>query len=184
MNKFKFLCSAGYKATLTIEASEGEAFVTLKTGLGHIVPPCPIKKSYRRGPSYQRRQERRQAARAAVAASSSQTTVQEGDENAIAEEASNVLGPAETDNGKNASEPADKAEDDFSCEVCDFRSNWANGLAIHMTRKHVNWNSWMEVVPCVKIQKKKKMRSTQEQTIIGRKEDLDLDIRHSLILLR
>ena len=67
VNKFKFLCSAGYKATLTIEASEGEAFVTLKTGLGHIVPPCPIKKSYRRGPSYQRRQERRQAARAAAA---------------------------------------------------------------------------------------------------------------------
>ena len=138
VNKFKFLCSAGYKATLTIEASEGEAFVTLKTGLGHIVPPCPIKKSYRRGPSYQRRQEQRQAARAAAAASGSQTTVQEGDENAIAEEASNVLGPVETDNGKNASEPADKAEDDFSCEVCDFRSNWANGLAIHMTRKHVN----------------------------------------------
>ena len=57
VNKFKFLCSAGYKATLTIEASEGEAFVTLKTGLGHIVPPCPIKKSYCRRPSYQRRQE-------------------------------------------------------------------------------------------------------------------------------
>ena len=113
VNTFKFLCSAGNKATLTIEASEGEAFVTLKTGLGHIVPPCLIKKSYRRGPSYQRRQERRKAAWAA-AASSSQTTVQEGDENAIAEEASNVLGPAETDNGKNASEPADKAEDDFS----------------------------------------------------------------------
>ena len=139
VNKFKFLCSAGYKATLTIEASEGEAFVTLKTGLGHIVPPCPIKKSYRRGPSYQRRQERRQAARAAAAAaSSSQTTVQEGDVKDIAEESSNVLGPVETDSGMNASEPADKAGDDFSCEICDFRSNWANGLAIHMTRKHGN----------------------------------------------
>ena len=32
--------------------------------------------------------------------------------------------------------PAEKAVDDLSCLVCDFRSNWENGLRIHMSRKH------------------------------------------------
>ena len=31
---------------------------------------------------------------------------------------------------------AEKAKDEFSCDICDFTSNWANGLSIHMTRKH------------------------------------------------
>ena len=42
----------------------------------------------------------------------------------------------EIENGKNTS--VDQAEDGFLCEVCDFKSNWANGLAIHLTRKHAN----------------------------------------------
>ena len=33
---------------------------------------------------------------------------------------------------------ADKATDELSCDICDFRSNWANGLSIHMEGKHCN----------------------------------------------
>ena len=33
---------------------------------------------------------------------------------------------------------ADEAKCEFSCDICDFTSNWANGLNIHMTRKHPN----------------------------------------------
>ena len=33
---------------------------------------------------------------------------------------------------------AEKAKTGFSCLMCDFRSNWENGLKIHMTRKHCN----------------------------------------------
>ena len=32
---------------------------------------------------------------------------------------------------------AEQAIEDFSCHICDFKSNWGNGLAIHMTKKHV-----------------------------------------------
>ena len=35
-------------------------------------------------------------------------------------------------------ESAEKSEIDFSCLICDFRSNWENGLQIHMARKHCN----------------------------------------------
>ena len=31
---------------------------------------------------------------------------------------------------------AEQAVDDFPCLLCDFTSNWASGLEIHMTRKH------------------------------------------------
>ena len=33
---------------------------------------------------------------------------------------------------------AEEAKDNFSCEICDFRSNLENGLAIHMTKKNSN----------------------------------------------
>ena len=57
--KFKNLCYAGLKATLTLDAENGEAFVSLKAGLGYLghKPPSTF-----RGPSYFRRQERRKAA--------------------------------------------------------------------------------------------------------------------------
>ena len=31
---------------------------------------------------------------------------------------------------------AEQATGDFSCDICDFKSNWEKGLTIHMTRKH------------------------------------------------
>ena len=33
---------------------------------------------------------------------------------------------------------AEKAVKDFICSICDFQSNWENGLQIHMSRKHNN----------------------------------------------
>ena len=29
-------------------------------------------------------------------------------------------------------------DDAYYCKICDFKSNWTNGLSIHMTRKHPN----------------------------------------------
>ena len=40
----------------------------------------------------------------------------------------------ENDNDK----PAEKALEDFLCLICDFSSNWKNGVEIHMARKHSN----------------------------------------------
>ena len=68
--KFKNLCSAGYKATLTLDAEDGKASVCLKANLGYVPPPFPSAQPYRPpphgGPSYYRRQGRRKAAQSAV----------------------------------------------------------------------------------------------------------------------
>ena len=31
---------------------------------------------------------------------------------------------------------AEKASEHFECQLCDFISNWKNGLKVHMSRKH------------------------------------------------
>ena len=66
-SKFKALLANGFQATLTLEAVEGEAFVTLRAGLGKKVWPTvagtPVPKQdlikRPRSPSYYRRQEKR-----------------------------------------------------------------------------------------------------------------------------
>ena len=150
VTKFKNLWSAGFKATLTIEAVNGEASVHLMSSLGALQPrhhhgPHP------RGPAYQRRQERRhQAARVAAAVGQSispteqvRETPQEG--NAPADEASaepgnneeSVADKAKATDGKDVGkdvEKADKAKKTFPCALCDFTSNWQNGYRVHMTR--------------------------------------------------
>ena len=71
MSKFKCLLANGVKATLTLEAVEGEAFVTLKAGLGsNLVPTMSLKPhgpllnlKKPRSPSYFRRQEKRKQER-------------------------------------------------------------------------------------------------------------------------
>ena len=50
-----------------------------------------------------------------------------------AEEASKHLAIRET-----ATNEADQARSEYSCEMCDFVSNWKNGLRIHVSRKHGN----------------------------------------------
>ena len=37
-----------------------------------------------------------------------------------------------------ANEEAGESEQEFPCLLCYFVSNWANGLKVHMTRKHPN----------------------------------------------
>ena len=37
---------------------------------------------------------------------------------------------------KKASATEEENGSDFSCEICDFQSNWENGLAIHMAKRH------------------------------------------------
>ena len=43
----------------------------------------------------------------------------------------NILNENQTIN-----EESTTAEVDFYCELCDFTSNWENGVRIHMARKH------------------------------------------------
>ena len=71
VTKFKHLWHAGTKASLTIEAVDGQASVKLTAGLGYLPPPVhplgphgPHGQPFgqHRGPAYQRRQERRKAA--------------------------------------------------------------------------------------------------------------------------
>ena len=33
---------------------------------------------------------------------------------------------------------AEQAGTDFQCDLCDFSSNWENGLSVHMARKSCN----------------------------------------------
>ena len=61
--KFKHLWYAGIKASLKIEAENGEASVVLTAGLGPLPPPPQGQRVRQRGPAYARRQERRKAAR-------------------------------------------------------------------------------------------------------------------------
>ena len=42
---------------------------------------------------------------------------------------------AETITGKENME-VEKASDTFECFLCDFKSNWENGLKVHIARKH------------------------------------------------
>ena len=145
VTKFKHLWSAGFKATLTIEAVNGEASVVLKSGLGNIKPHHLLGHHglpYRpRGPAYHRRQERRQAARGAAVGGDSSPTVEVRDSKDAASpaaKAGEALKETEAEQADLKKEAAGKVEEDisFSCLICDFKSNWENGLQIHSSKKH------------------------------------------------
>ena len=40
------------------------------------------------------------------------------------------------DSSEKVDSDVENSEKDFPCDLCDFRSNWENGLRIHMSRKH------------------------------------------------
>ena len=152
LSKFKHLQFAGIEATLTIESKNGEAFVTLKAGLGYLQPPhgFPPPRGYydrqhrvHRGPAYFRRQERRKAARVEAAeqddTNSQAEEVREvgvSEENVL-QEVNNVAEKAAEEVCEDAEKEAEKVSlKQFECCVCDFVSNWENGLRVHMARKH------------------------------------------------
>ena len=98
-----------------------------------------------RPPSYKRRQDRRQAQAAVVAADDSlssrvslaNVSSEENDGSKVAEEATETEEVNEIIESKNASDTeAEVAVSEFECLLCDFKSNWKNGLAVHMKRKH------------------------------------------------
>ena len=152
VTKFRNLCLAGFQATLTCEAVDGKASVTLKAALGPIPPSFHGHGQHpghqHRGPSYQRRQERRQAARKAAGQVPSSTGEVDDhpppNDAALADEARYVSAAGEqADQASNLpvedpTEEAEQADEEFPCQICDFVSNWQNGLKVHMTRKHEN----------------------------------------------
>jgi hypothetical protein len=147
VTKFKHLWHAGIKVSLTIEAVDGQASVTLTAGLGNLPPPLhphgPHGQPFRhhRGPAYQRRQERRKAAgKAAGQLSSPSVHVQDVIAAAQANDTSeNVAETAQSsDISEDKTKTAEQAQDNFPCPICDFVSSWANGLQIHMAKKHAN----------------------------------------------
>ena len=140
--KFKNLQYAGVKASLTFEAENCKAFVTLKADLGILPPPPSLHHGYQhehaqvhRPPAYWRRQVRRKAAK--LAAAEQETIPAEQAQHIddpevilepVAEKATNIEG--------NTNDVAEKASEHFECQLCDFISNWENGLKVHMSRKH------------------------------------------------
>ena len=133
-----------------VDARAGQAWVGLHIQLGQVPGPphhqvYPTKPSHHphRGPAYQRRRERRQAARTAEEHLS--PTAKDSDNKSSdvlpAAEASNQNETKQDDVAEKSEEisdanSAEQAKCEFSCDICDFTSNWANGLNIHMTRKH------------------------------------------------
>ena len=151
MDSFLYKCNhlwcAGLKTSLKVEAENGEASISLTVGLGCVPPPfysqTPPSQNHsvHRGPSYYRRQERRrQAATATQPArddSAEQAQQEVDDENKT--QSNNVEEVAvEATTGPTVSPEiqAEQAEKEFSCDLCDFKSKWKNGLSIHMTKKH------------------------------------------------
>ena len=97
-----------------------------------------------RGPAYERRQQRRQAAHAAAEQAQSCAVqvrdVPHSGHATPADEAGEVVTADQAISDENVvsvdEKSAEKAGNDFKCLLCDFTSNWENGLQIHMTRKH------------------------------------------------
>ena len=55
---------------------------------------------------------------------------------AIASNANETIQDALAEKLEEITTSADQVLEEFQCGLCDFKSNWANGLSIHMTRKH------------------------------------------------
>ena len=143
LTKFKNLWHAGYKASFNLKSENGKAIVTLTADLGYAPPPPayrpPVQRPRHRGTAYQRRQERRRQAASTCSAAVEEESKQENISTVI-NVVPEVAGEA-TESVQNESEKVIAAEPtlespDFECIFCDFRSNWHNGLKVHMARKH------------------------------------------------
>ena len=142
--KFKNLLFADKDATLTLKAEAGRVQVSLSADLGHVLPAEPPHLPHlhcRNGPARQRRRVIRAQERAgkeAEDASMNEAPTGKASEkganqsNGIAEEIVEETVSSENTNSVKES----VVEKEFHCELCDFKSNWQNGLSIHLTRKH------------------------------------------------
>ena len=113
--------------------------MTLKASLGCLPPPeyipPPVHPDYghhvppvHRSPAYHRRQERRKAARVAAGHEGIQAKQVC---NEVTEEIIEVNPVAEK-----ATDNKEESLEKFECTICDFQSNWDNGLKVHMSRMH------------------------------------------------
>ena len=147
LSKFRYLWGAGFKASLTLEANHGEASVTLKAGLGCPFPPPQFRQ--RRGPSYWRRQETRRKAREypteaeeaeLVVSKSSKATEKVVEKSTVNENipAEKAVSKEYIEKDKSDGLENQNENEIFTCDICDFESNWSNGLSVHMSRKHGN----------------------------------------------
>ena len=149
VTKFKQLLHAGLKANLSVEASGGEATVTLKACLGqlptHNFHEYPFHPNYRhRGPAYKRRQQRRKAAQESTESKTSNPAEEVGEVVVTNDEsAAKVNDSLESETTEQVDAPnvnvrnvKNNEQLSFQCIFCDFKSSWSNGLEIHMSRKH------------------------------------------------
>ena len=158
VSQFKNLWRSGLDSHLDLECHAGQAWVGIRVRLGPGEPlHIPPQRKFRDNPSRQRRRARRAAARqqegaeeahqeaeqvdtdGAVEAEQSVVSIEKQDnvnakviENNVAEEASNL------ENDVSVEDKLEGSTVDFPCTFCDFRSNWANGVKIHIGRKHVD----------------------------------------------
>ena len=139
VQKFHQLWKAGVTAHLDLDAHAGTAWVGLRVQLGQV--PGPVHHQdhqphpQRRGPAYQRRQERHQAARAATEVTATEISASD---DLPATKASNASDTEEDDKNDKSEDnvSAEQVKEKFSCDFCDFKSNWENGLSVHISRKH------------------------------------------------
>ena len=130
--KFHELRKLGVTAHLDVDTHAGQAWVGLRVMLGPLQhQQAPVQRH--RSPSYFRRQERRRAARQ----SSDESDKVVAEKVATNSTEDNAAVKA-TESERNAAEATSnqKVAKDFECEICDFKSNRATGLQIHMSRKH------------------------------------------------
>ena len=147
--KFHQLWEAGVTAHLNLDTHAGQAWVGLRVQLGQAPGPgheqprnFPQPRTHR-SPSYYRRQERRKAAKAAddaveatVQATDAEVSAEKADCGAYHEKITTETSEIELIRNSEKNENlAVQAEEHF-CEICDFKTNWKNGLNIHMSRKH------------------------------------------------
>ena len=139
--KFRNLCHAGIKASLSYETENGEAFISLKAGLPSSNPSFHGHGQPRvhRGPAYHRRQVRRREAAAAAGNQSSEAAEAPHEKlnssPKVFDAAEKVVDINMEDVRKNQKEKRQDSEK-FECEICDFSSNWSNGLKVHLAKKH------------------------------------------------
>ena len=131
-----------------MKSEAGRVQVSLSADLGHLLPAEPLLVPHlhcRNGPSRQRRRARRAEERAGKAENAAvdrnDTGTGEASEKGV-NQTNDLIEEEVVDEVVILENSISVEENDevkvFRCELCDFKSNWSNGLSIHMARKHSN----------------------------------------------